>query len=175
MIDGRQFYGIQLLFRDFTEAQWIFELQKVKNSLKIHWDAVMGFRGKHWRDFVKAKDTEAGTFFVHLQFADYYNFQFSDPEEYQCFSVMSFDREDRLFGYVKRGTQLDKALRVEFAQKRETGGDAIPAVVKVRFPEKANGDQLIIEDFTIGWIPVADSAKKLAVPVGEAAELRAQD
>jgi len=119
-----------------------------KGKLRIDWESWVGWSEMSWGDLLINKPSEPVLVRVRIKEVDYYNFRFSDDDKWRCYSLIPPDREDFLYGYVKRNSPLDRKLR----SKKSSA--AVAKTLRIRFPETVmSGSQVIIEEHVAdGWV-----------------------
>ncbi len=117
-------------------------------GMKIDWESWVGWSEVSWKSFTAARSTTTGVFRLNLSAVEYYNFQFKDDLKWQSYRLESPDQETSLYGYVEKGSLLDKQLR--------PGGDvkSQPLMLSLRYPDGASSpNQVLIERLvTEGWV-----------------------
>ncbi|MEO8617692.1 MAG: hypothetical protein ABI600_21365 [Luteolibacter sp.] len=117
-------------------------------GLKIDWESWVGWSEMPWQKFLSEKPATGHVFRVTLAAIDYYNFDFKDDGKWQSFRLESPDQEYSIYGYVEKGSLLDKQI--------QPAGDAkvVPLMVSLKFPERGTSpNQVLIERLVgEGWV-----------------------
>jgi len=124
-------------------------------GVRIDWESWSGWSEMRWEDFTKTKPTEPKICRVLLQKSDYYNFAFKDEDKWQAYRLEAANGEIVLFGYIERGSQIDKNIA------NSTNQQNTPMILALKFPKKeVSRDQVIIDQFIgEGWVDPAVSGK----------------
>jgi hypothetical protein len=153
---GREFVMGNALFTDGSKEFWVFE-KTAEAEMRLQWEVAVGYSDKDWDQFIATKDTESGTFRVLLEYLlddPYYNFDFDDPELYSCFILRVPGSERYVYGYLEKTSEAHKAF---VAVRLMSELKSLPVIVKMRFLEKAHGEQVLIENIeNFSWVPGVD-------------------
>ncbi len=79
-------------------------------GLKIDWESWAGWSEMSWDEFLTARPVSGKLFRVWLSPVDYYNFDFTDDVKWRSYRLTSPDEEHAVYGYVERGSAIDKQL-----------------------------------------------------------------
>lgn len=115
---------------------------------RADWESWAGWSEMSWQDFRSAKPVEAKLFRVLVAQVDYYNFGFKDDLEWRSYRLDSLDEGQSLFGYVKRGSDIDVKI-----DPREPEGHK-RMIVMLKFPPEAAADNQVLIDRIVaeGWV-----------------------
>ena len=117
-------------------------------GLKIDWESWVGWSEMPWQDFLSKKPITSQVFRVTLAVIEYYNFDFKDEVKWQSYRLESPDQGFSIYGYVEKGSLLDKQI--------QPTGDAkvVPLMVSLKFPEHSrSSNQVMIERLVCeGWV-----------------------
>lgn len=80
------------------------------DGLKIDWESWAGWSEMPWDEFLTTKPVAGKLFRVWLSPVEYYNFAFSDDRKWRSYRLTSPDEKHAVYGYVERGTAIDKLL-----------------------------------------------------------------
>lgn len=135
---------------DFEVKQLAF--LRSADGLKVDWESYVGWSEMKWPDFFSTMPEKPVLFRAKLRSLEYYNFGFSNDLEWRSFELRSADGEHVVYGYVKRGTELEKQLNPV-----DQNASAL-VTVRLKYPpgeKKAN--QVLVDSFVAdGWIVGAD-------------------
>lgn len=128
-----------------TQRMAIFQTPDGK---KVDWESWVGWSEMPWSELASDKPAAPKLFRVTLSEVDYYNFDFSDDAKWQSYRLESADREHVVFGYVEKGSALDKSLNLDADTPRAE------MTVLLKFPEGAtSANQVLIESLVAkGWV-----------------------
>ncbi|MDP4646560.1 MAG: hypothetical protein NWS80_05470 [Akkermansiaceae bacterium] len=124
-----------------------------EGGLKIDWESWAGWSELPWDELMESKPTKPVLVRVISKPVPYYNFGFSDEDEWVSYRLLSPDGEHTLYGYAKRGSLIDEQLR-----PADPNG-AMAVTLRISFREGAtSASQAEIDEFvTDGWVISADS------------------
>lgn len=147
-IKNRSFVVLTVEFDD--ESQRIL-LAEVDNDLNvtIDWESDVCYQPVDLEEYIQNKPTEPVTLRVFAKPDNFYVFEFSDSDKYQCLRLTFRDEDALLFGYVQRSSAVSERMASYFKKSlREGGVRAEPVMLKVRFLENSKADQgVLIEEF----------------------------
>ncbi|MEN8848493.1 MAG: hypothetical protein ABF377_10525 [Akkermansiaceae bacterium] len=114
---------------------------------KVDWDAYARYGNASWESILKG-EVEGATVRVMPTPSTYYTGRFSDRDKWSAYALESPDIEIPVYGYLPKGSQLDKSLR-----NRVRAG-AKCAVLSLKFTkETIYGRQAEITEIkTSGWV-----------------------
>jgi hypothetical protein len=140
--------AISYLVRTGDQEQKSMDFIDGPGGLKIDWESWVGWSEISWQELVQSKSTTAHVFRLYLSPVEYYNFDFKDDLKWQAYRLESPDQETSIYGYVEKGSMLDKQIRPT------TDVKSLPLTLSLRFPEKAaSSNQVLIERLvTDGWV-----------------------
>lgn len=173
VIRGTFLVLITVIDTDFREL--FFTLERVgENQFLIDWQVLVQYNPMTWEELKEVQPKEPLNFRVNLTQGEYYNFQFSDEEFYQCYEIRTREEFTGLYGYVRRDADFFDSLDVR-------DGFSKLAIVKLRYPDEVQSNRVVeIVDFVQpGWIvfsadlveEVAEQAARLeASAAGEGEE-----
>ncbi len=133
-----------------TYKEYYFIAERKEGSYRIDWETLVEYNRMSWAEFKRTMPKEPVTMRANLTPGSYYNFQFSDPEEWVCFEIRSRDEGFLgLYGYVKRNSDLHQEL-----QELLTQSSPIAVMINIKYPENATSPDLveITEFLRSGWI-----------------------
>lgn len=134
----REGTGVSVIVQDgnFDEYRlWLVD----EDGWKVDWEATEGWRPVDWGEYRKLKPVEPMTFRVVPEGASYFNFNFDDESEWSCFALRHPDESVSIYGYVKRGGELDDRLH-------QLALEGKPVMLRVRFPEGPGSDHQVLID-----------------------------
>lgn len=101
--------SIAVRTKDFAEKQLAFV--RTVEGLKVDWESYVAWSEMPWSQFISEKPVRPLVFRAKLRSLDYYNFGFSDEDEWRSYELRAPDGEYVLYGYVKRDSALDQKIR----------------------------------------------------------------
>lgn len=109
-------------------------------GLKVDWESWVGWSDIPWDQFMATKPTISHLFRVKLSPVEYYNFGFSDDQKWQSCRLESPDGENSIYGYVEKGSLLDKQIRASKDTKFAL------LVLRLKYPPNVSSpNQVLIE------------------------------
>jgi len=140
----RQFYLVQgkneFAIQTHREAgsgspQQFIALRRQEKGYAIDWESLVGYSQKPWDVIQIEKSTEPIQLRCFLVPNSYYNFEFSDPELWQCYQIADPTDSFHFYGFVNRDSKLDKKLRQAIGRRVGSNGATvpIPAVVEISY------------------------------------------
>lgn len=138
-VDGVRYYLHRVYFEDDLEPRPI-AVQETDDGYRVDWETVVGYQSIPWKDYRAQRPTEKVYLRVSARLDDYFNFEFSDANEWSCYRLQHPDAEKAIYGFVKRFSQLDRDLR-DMMGPNEKSADYM--ILGVRFPEKAKSDHAV--------------------------------
>lgn len=152
----REFLMGKVLFEDGTDAFWVFE-KSDEDELKLQWEVAVAYAEKDWDTFIEERDTEGGLFRVTMEYLvdePYFNHDFRDDELFDCFMLRVPYSEKYLYGYLDKESQAYKSF---VAVRLLSNLVSMPVIAKLRFPQNAHGEQVLIEDIkAFSWVEGVD-------------------
>ncbi len=117
-------------------------------GLKVDWESWVGWSEISWKEFLATKPTASRVFRVSLTPVDYYNFEFKEDLKWQSYRLESPDHEISVYGYVEKGSALDKQIRPASDVK------AVLLMLSLKFSEGGlSSNQVLIERLVAdGWV-----------------------
>lgn len=139
---------ISLMVRTGEQLDKPMALIETPEGLKIDWESWVGWSEISWEEFLATKPTTAKVFRVKLTAVDYYNFAFSDESKWHSYRLLSPDGEHSLYGYVEKGSDLDRKISPTEDAK------IVTLMLSLKFPAGATSNsQVEIERFVVeGWV-----------------------
>ena len=137
-----------LLVRTGEQMEKPLAFIETPQGLKVDWESWVGWSEISWEKFLSTKPTSAQVFRVSLSEVNYYNFDFSDESKWQSYRLISPDGEHSLYGYVEKGSALDRKIAPTEDMK------VANLMLSLKFPAgAASNGQVEIEGFvTEGWV-----------------------
>lgn len=139
---GRTFILLAAEVLPSHEVQYFAVEKAADDRFLVDWEVSEGYQPMPLEDFQRLKPTSDTSFRVRVKRHDYYNYGFSNPDEYVCYRLYYPGRDFELFGYVAVGSDVELAMDDVLE-----GGDAVNLIVRVRYPELPRDErQVIITD-----------------------------
>jgi len=133
-----------------TGAQEERQLAMVEtpDGLQIDWEAWVAWSEVSWPDFLESQATTPSIFRLIVEKVDYYNFDFLDDDQWRSYRLVSREGDYTVYGYVQKGTELDKKLRLDADVKK------LPMILSLKFPAapKSKNQVEIVELIAEGWV-----------------------
>jgi len=117
------------------------------HGLRVDWEAWVGWSAVPWVDFITTKSITPATFRLTLAKVDYYNFDYLDDSKWRSYRLESPDGHHTLYGYVERGSEVDKQIHVDADTK------TLAMMLSLKFvPDSKAKDQVeIVSMIAEGW------------------------
>lgn len=121
---------------------------KAGSSWKIDWESWVGWSELSWEKLQADRPITPKRFRVKLVPQTYYNFGFTDELKWKSFGLLSPDGDHQLFGYVERGSELDRKIQL---QDTPEGRDLL---LDVKYPPGSTSKNQVIIDKVVaeGWL-----------------------
>ena len=147
-LESSSFVILTAAFPDLPNRIYLAE---VKNDLQIQidWESDACYQPVEIADYIAERPTAPVDLRVFANPDNFYVYEFSDSEKYQCLKLTFRDNDEVLFGYTERGSVTDKQLARHFQKVRQSGGrQPEPLYLKVRFLENTKSQRgVLIEEF----------------------------
>jgi hypothetical protein len=98
-----------VLFSPDSNGDWMIDFDAYARATSLPWDEILS-----------GKNVEA-TVRVYVSLDSYYNGRFSNEDEWSCNGMASPDEGNLMFGYAKKGSNIDQAIRDSLKFKLDTG------------------------------------------------------
>jgi hypothetical protein len=98
-----------VLFSPDSDGDWMIDFDGYARATSIPWDEILS-----------GKNIEA-TVRVYISLDSYYNGRFSNEDEWSCNGMASPDEGNLMFGYAKKDSAIDQAIRDSLKFKLDTG------------------------------------------------------
>jgi hypothetical protein len=151
MVAKGKLYSVPVLTRDQESKSLAFV--DTPEGLKIDWESWVGWSEITWKEFRSTKPVTSHVFRVILSPVDYYNFDFTDDGKWKSYRLESPDKEHAIYGYVEKGSLLDRRIHLDGDQKN------VLMMLSLKFPANAKSDsQVEIERLICeGWVEGGDA------------------
>jgi hypothetical protein len=139
---------IAVSVRTADQEEKLLAFVETPQGLRVDWEAWVGWSDVRWDDFISTKSTKPSTFRLSLAKVDYYNFGYLDDAKWRSYRLESPDGEHSLYGYVERGSALDKQIQID------ADTSTLPMMLSLRFaPDSKARDQVEITGVVAeGWV-----------------------
>jgi hypothetical protein len=136
-----------------------FELRQVvlletAGGFKVDWESWVGWSEIPWDEFMEERPEEGKWFRVELSQIEYYNFGFTDEDQWVSYRLDSPDGNLSIYGYVPRGSELDGKIR-PFEENTKS-----KLLLKLKYPADGRADNQVLIEAVSGheWVelPGAD-------------------
>lgn len=138
-----------VVVEDDNFLQHGFVLEKVDNTYKIDWETLVEFNPYTWEEFKDERPSKPTPMRVNIFPDNYYNYLFSDREEYQSFKL--FNSRSEFIGihaFLKRESEAYKQM--------ETVDFSIPfsCIVTLKYPQGSEDSTTVelVEFVQAGWL-----------------------
>ncbi len=127
-----------------------------KAVYQVDWESWVGYSDFSPEQMRLEKPTDPFEMRVIVSHGSYYNYGFSDDEEWACYRLSVSDTAYSFLGYAKRNSKADQRLMNVLKNQNSDH-----YLLKVRYPKKARSkDQLeIVEAISRGWVKSIDLEK----------------
>lgn len=121
---------------------------------KVDWQWFMESGEMAWDEFLANKPQEPVLFRLIASPNDYFNYEYDDPERFDCYRLFDSGQEHQVWGYVPKDDPIAPRLKAAF-QRLSTGGAdgeetglALRCVVRMKFPgPNGRPDMVDLTDF----------------------------
>lgn len=154
-LEGRLFWLITCLVEG-DDSETILMEQTEDGRVFVDWETQVCYQPMAWDDYVeKRPEGEALDFRVYLQtdWGGFYSHEFRDEETWGVYRLWTRDSEEYVFGYVKKGSELEEQLsKLSGANK----GYPLALYLRLRIPEGTTSPRgvLIEEVISERWARV---------------------
>jgi len=130
---------------DFNIRQIV--VGKTADGFKVDWPSWVGWSEMSWKKLREMRPVEPQLFRVSAELGKYYNFGFSDDEQWRCYQLGAPDGIDFIYGYVRRGSELDMKMA-------GVTDKPVALTLRIHFPENAPSDNQVFIDSLVaqGWV-----------------------
>lgn len=159
-IPGNGFLWVMATDDQYSNKMLAFE--KTRSGLRFDWESYVNYSDVPWTDFVDQQHARQSEFRVTLSKDNYYNYRFSDEEEYLCYRLTDPMNKRTCYGYTPRKSQaagvLEGMLGILNVQAEEEGipleRASVKVILKLRFPERTPdaGQAMINKVVCGGWV-----------------------
>lgn len=141
-LDQRPFIALNVSIEEGENMPLLVE--DLPGGMLIDWESFVCYQPAEVSEFLQERPTDPVSFRVYAQKDNFYAYEFADESEYQCYRLTFRGSDVSLYGYVKRGTEVDQKFLKSFPK----GGSmaAAPLILKVRFLEGGKGDRSVLVD-----------------------------
>jgi hypothetical protein len=148
VVKGRPTILVDIDLHDYTTKR--VAMHYGADGYRVDWEWFVEFSDTSWVDFTTRKPAEPLTFRLRASRDNYFNYQFDDPERWDCYKLESGDTEYRFYGYMDKSNPGAARLREAFVKepgglgKPDTIYSSIRCVLKLRYPA-ADGQVNMVE------------------------------
>lgn len=155
-IDGTNFIILKMLLADRPKGQWIAVEKRPGGEYLVDWESFASWSEPRWPEFLSTEPTGAHDFRVVVKIDNYFNFGYTDPQQWFCYSLTDPENWASCWGYCPIDSESGMKLNRMIRRQRQEGEDQIRAILKLKFEDAGKGrNQVIIEDVVEdGWIKV---------------------
>jgi hypothetical protein len=121
----------------------------------IDWESDVCYLPIDWEKYLEEAPSKPMDMRVHVTADHYYAYEFRDESVYQCYKIRTRGSEEHLFGYAKKGTPTDTAIRNYISKSQQLGGGTNePMILRLRFPEGSQSKRCVSIESAIStsWI-----------------------
>jgi hypothetical protein len=119
---------------------FLIEMSAGDSEFLIDWEVLVNYEPVPWETFKSEMVVDAAPFRVRVMAGDYYNFPFMDELEYKSYQLKLFGRDEAVFGFVRKGSELataiDGSLFRELSEQRAM-------ILNLRYPEDGKLDNIV--------------------------------
>lgn len=142
-------YFVVLAVEFIGVGQRVMAIEQLEGGeMKLDWPTTVGYQPVPIEHFKAERPTEPVKFWVKLKPSEYYNFGYSDKEQYQAFELSYPGREFKLVGYVDRSKEWATEI-IEVVDN----GEAPSLIVELKYPEPELG-QLSVDESQVEIVSV---------------------
>lgn len=129
-----------------------FALIETPQGLKVDWESWVNWSEMPWSQFIATRPAVGHVYRVILSPVVYYNFDYSNDTKWKSYSLELPDHEHAIFGYVERGSEVDKLIHPDPEAKSSS------LMLSLKFsPHSTSKNQVEIECLANeGWVEKAD-------------------
>lgn len=129
----------------------VYVVEGPGDEVRVDWEAFVGWSEVDWLQLADERPATPVRLRARVKPVLYYNFDFEDEAEWVSFLVESPDDAFRLYGYARRGGEVERTLRSGEATR------ARPFLVDVSFPPgNPSRNQVLIRRAVSGWVDLED-------------------
>lgn len=147
-IESRSFVVLTGSFPDGNNRVYLAEVDNDR-KVTIDWESDVCYQPVDLTEFIERKETKPTDLRVFANPDNFYVYEFSDSEKYQCLKLTFRDSDEFLFGYIERDNPDHNRLFKQFQASRSTGSiRPEPLLVSVRFLEGGRSERgVLIEEY----------------------------
>ena len=143
-LESKPFIALKVRVREQNKGVAIL-LEDTPEGLFVDWESFVCYLPMSPEDLADSKPTESVSLRVYAQRDVFHTYEFASEEEYECFRLSFLGSETILYGYVKRGTTLEREFLKIFPS--ENYRFKKPLIIKARFLKGAKATRgMLIED-----------------------------
>jgi hypothetical protein len=141
-LEKKPFVALKVRVKEQDEGVAIL-LEDNSEKMLVDWESFVSYLPMTPEDIAESRPTKPMSLRVYVQRDNFYTYEFSDDKEYACFRLEFRDSAVTLYGFVKKGTILEREFLKMFPE--ENNKLTKPLVIKARFLEggKATRSMLI--------------------------------
>lgn len=128
--------------------------QTEEDEVLVDWETDVCFQPMPWERFVSERPEGEFDFRVEVRPDNFFAYEFSDESSYRCLRLAVRDSREHLFGYVERGSELERRI-LPLLRRRAW---PVPMIVRLRFvPGSAARRSVVISELiSERWCLVED-------------------
>jgi hypothetical protein len=112
------------------------------DGMLVDWESFVCYLPMSPEDLAKSRPTELMGLRVYAQRDNFYTYEFSDESEFDCFRLNFRGSETTLYGFVKKGTTLEREFLKAFPLEGDESQKA--AIIKARFLEESKATRSML-------------------------------
>lgn len=148
-MEGRNTYSLSFDVPSLN-ATWFFNSVLVGDTYLIDWHTSTLCQSDVFERFINAKSGEPTILHVRMDRGNYYNYGWSDRQQYACYNLTFPGLQRTLYGYVPRDSPLGIELQLLTALEPTHA-----AILEVKYPSPAPDDRQIeiLRLISKEWLP----------------------
>ncbi|MGC6425636.1 MAG: hypothetical protein ACON5H_01420 [Akkermansiaceae bacterium] len=118
-------------------------LEEVDGEFKIDWESEVAHQEIPIQTFIEERPEGSVDFRVYVTSDHFYAYEFRDEQKWQCYKLTGRDSEESLFGYVERGSLLEKEIKKSIGWDPRKKSHMAPLFLRVSFPPAGRGSRSV--------------------------------
>ncbi len=156
VMDG--FFVVPVQMPDFTERGLALQIPNgvTTREWKVDWESWEGYSEMSFPEIRIRKPREPIIIRAYIIQDEYYNFEFSDSEQYTSYKLFDSARDQQLWAYANKQSEAYNELTSGVVANENGSLEEEVVTIKVRAPDSTSNpsaDQVEITEFiTFGWV-----------------------
>ena len=153
-------HSFTVVTASFNEVSSKIFLVEVNNdlSVRVDWESDVCYQPVQIAEYIETKPKAPVSLRVFAKPDNFYLYEFSDSDKYQCLCLNFRDSEEILYGYIERGTPHSRRLGEHFNKTQKMSQKPAPLILTVKFlPDSRSERGVLITDFVAPrWANIED-------------------